>query len=241
MNVLVVDDETNARENIITRLKNLDVELNIIGEASNVSEAREIIDTRSVDIVFLDIEMPGENGFELLKDYNELPFSVVFVTAYNEYAIEAFEHLAQGYLLKPIDNSLLNKVVNKIISNNNNYSDNTILKKLDSLLRESENPRIGIPTEKGMEIINYEDILYLEADSGYSIIYLTDGKIVSSKRLVYFEENLSKRSFIRIHRKYIANTNAIKRYLRSGEITLNNDTKLPVNKASRQRIKDVFL
>ena len=241
MKVLIVDDEANARENLIRRLRKLYPEIVVFEEASSVEMAKRHLVKQAFDIVFLDIEMPGEDGFELLRSYEKVPFAIIFVTAYNEYAVKAFEFLAQGYVLKPVDNQLLKRVVDNIIENKLSSKDQSILKKLDSLINNTDRGRLGIPVEKGVDIIEKSEILYLEASEGYSIIYLANkAKVVSSKRLPFFEDHLEGYRFIRIHRKYIVNFDFVKRFNKVGEIILVNNEVLPVSKAGRALVKDIL-
>lgn len=242
MKVLIVDDEINARENLRLRLSKLDPDVIIIGEASNVNDAYEMIISNPIDLIFLDVEMPGGNGFSLLEKLNSIDFEVVFVTAYSQYAMEAFDHFALGYITKPIDNELLTKAYLKA---KNKQSKKIELEMISRLSREikgfTRSSKLAIPVDSGLQMVDLETIITLESSDGYVLFTLTEGKkIVSSKRMTYFEQNLSNSQFIRIHRSYMVNRDFVESYHKVGFVKLVNGNELPVSRNFRSEVSSIL-
>ncbi|MAP01941.1 MAG: DNA-binding response regulator [Flavobacteriales bacterium] len=210
LRAIIVDDEFNARENLKLLIHEHCPELTIVGLAESAKQAKELISSKKPELVFLDISMPVEDGFSLLNSFKERNFSVVFTTAYNEYAFKAFKADAVDYLEKPICIDDLKKAVAKVIkyhSNNtvnnstvdyNNLSENIQLsKQLD---------KISVPTKNGYLIIDNKDIVNLEASDNYTMIHLIDGsRHLSSKNIKVYEENLDNTIFFRSHKSHIIN------------------------------------
>ena len=242
MKVLIVDDEANARENLRLRLKKIDPSINIVGEAESVAEALQYLSKHDIDLIFLDIEMPVENGFQLLVQVKEISFEVIFVTAYNEYALEAFDHLALAYITKPVDNQLLTKAYNKAKSTLPTQDNQTILNQLANVINHvNQSQKIAIPIESGLKMVELESIIFLEADEGYVRFELKDASsIISSKRLSYFEDNLNPQQFIRVHRSFIVNKNYIDYYHKVGFLKLSNEKEIPVSKNFRTELRQLL-
>ncbi|MBT8234346.1 MAG: response regulator transcription factor [Saprospiraceae bacterium] len=238
MNVLIVDDEENARQNLRLRLLDIDKEICAISEAESIESAKAILDLGEIDVVFLDIEMPEQDGFALLDVYPNIDFEVIFVTAYNEYALKAFEYLALAYITKPIDNEHLSNVYTKVKKLKMPSINQNVINKLSKqlkLLRSSG--KVAVPVEAGFNMIENDDIVLFEASEGYTEIHLRNGtKIVSSKRLKYFESVLDQDIFLRIHRSYIVNVNRIKSYHRVGFVVLENDQEMPVSRNYKSNV-----
>ena len=243
MKVLIVDDEAHARQNLKRRLINLDPKIIIIGEAKGVDEAITILKQNQPDILFLDIEMPDKNGFDLIESLDQISFEVVFVTAYNQYALKAFEQLALAYITKPIDNDLLVKAYEKAKANRSSSHQQDLLKALSAQLSNfNSSGKIAIPVDKGLKMVDVKDIMYAEASEGYSIVWLNDkSKVISSKRLSYYEIELEHLKFYRIHRSYVINVNHVSSYSKAGHAVLSNGITLPVSnnykKGLQQRLK----
>lgn len=183
------------------------------------------------DLVFLDIEMPKYNGLEIVNffDETELNFGIIFTTAYNQYAIQAFKTSALDYLLKPIDVDELKACINRYETKQKTISENII--KANQLMQP--NTKIAIPDGNNLLMIDTKDILYLKADNSYTSIHLNNGKThVTSRFLKNFEDHLKNNSnFFRCHKSYIINLDYIKSYSKSngGTIILNNDFEIPVS------------
>ncbi|WP_272150342.1 LytR/AlgR family response regulator transcription factor [Tenacibaculum aiptasiae] len=236
---VIVDDELNARENLKYLLNAFCKEIEVVSEASNVDEAVEEIKKTKPQLVFLDIEMPRKNGFQLLEEFENVDFQIVFITAYDMYAIKAFEVAAIDYLLKPIDIERLKEAVKKVIKNLGNS--NTNLEVLKSNKKELQ--RIAIPYKTDYAIVNLSDILCIEADRMYSVIYTNnDKKYVVAKKLSYYQKLLcTDNDFARVHRSWIINVNQIETYSKKEkEVKLKTDLKIPISKSYKEYFEELF-
>lgn len=240
---IIIDDEHNARE-FLEKLLNryLPNEFLVLDKCESVDKAIVSIEKNEPELIFLDVEMPNKNGFELLKEMKSRSFDVIFTTAYSEYAIKAIKENALDYLLKPINYIDLLETIKRYKQRleKNTKQDNLkiILNQIDS--GDSNFNKIALPTESGYEIINPNQILYCQADSNYSSVTFINGKkIILSKTLKYIEELLPKTSFHRIHKSYLVNLNHVVRFNKSVDlyVELNNGEQLPL--ASRK--KESFL
>ena len=240
LRVLIVDDEADARENLQLMLAEHAPEVEIAGQAGSAEEARARIQELQPNALFLDIKMPGEDGFGLLASIAELDIPVVFTTAYDEYALKAFKQNALDYLEKPIDHEELERAVKKLqraVGELDNGGSSAIL----ALMKDPASPlssRVAVPGREGLVLLKHDDILYLEANDSYTTIHLRDGKrSVSSKHIRVFEINLNAKSFFRVHKSYIINLAHLKGFSRSegNMAVLENDVMIPV---SRRRLPD---
>ena len=234
LKALIVDDEFNARNNLKILIDEFCPELKIVGLVESAEEARIIIEKEKPDVVFLDIAMPKEDGFSLLKSYENRDFSVVFTTAYNEYALKAFKENAIDYLEKPISIDDLQKAVQKVLKVHGSNEQRTpaeISELVDEAM-EGKNDRISIPTRDGYVIIRNTDIIHLEASDNYTMIYLIDGsRHLSSKNIKVYEENLNQEVFFRTHKSHIINVeHHLKEFSRSeGNMALlTNGINVPI-------------
>jgi two-component system LytT family response regulator len=234
LKALIVDDEFNARNNLKILIDEFCPELQIIGLVESAAEARIIIEKEKPDVVFLDIAMPKEDGFSLLKSYENRDFSVVFTTAYNEFALKAFKENAIDYLEKPISIDDLQKAVQKVMKVHGNSEQRTPaeLSELVNEAMEGKNDRISIPTRDGYIIIRNTDIIHLEASDNYTMIYLIDGsRHLSSKNIKVYEENLNQEVFFRTHKSHIINVeHHLKEFSRSegNMAVLTNGINVPI-------------
>ena len=234
LKALIVDDEFNARNNLKILIDEFCPELKIIGLVESAEEARIIIEKEKPDVVFLDIAMPKEDGFSLLKSYKNRDFSVVFTTAYNEYALKAFKENAIDYLEKPISIDDLQKAVLKVmkVHGSNEQRTPAELSELVDEAMEGKNDRISIPTRDGYVIIRNTDIIHLEASDNYTMIYLIDGsRHLSSKNIKVYEENLNQEVFFRTHKSHIINVeHHLKEFSRSegNMAVLTNGINVPI-------------
>ena len=246
----IIDDETNAREGLTNLLQLLCPEVEICGEAKNVDQGIELIRSQQPNLVFLDIQMPGKTGFDLLTSFEQVNFGVVFTTAYQEYAIKAFRFSAIDYLLKPIDPDELQLAVARAAAQVATVSSQqlTILREhLDSSERatlrqrtQNANQRIALPTAEGIYFVAMTDIIQCESLGSYTKFHLVGSKpIVVSRLLKEYEEILDNYYFFRIHQSNMVNLEHIKRYVKGdgGQVWLSDNTEVEV---SRRR-KDDFL
>lgn len=239
---IIIDDEPSAINVLATLLKKKcreDVE--VIATSSSPFAGKSLIEQLKPDLVFLDIEMPGMTGIDLVSSFSNPGFRVVFVTAHDDYAVEAFQLSAVNYLLKPVGPETVVKTIEKIkedIGRNQNMAGP--LEKLEKLLKlhskENEN-NIGIAMADKIVFIKVSDIIYCEASSAYTNVYLKDDKkMVASKPLGDFELLLMSHKFFRIHHSYLINLNRIKEFLRheGGYVTMENNKQLEVSRRKRQ-------
>lgn len=240
MKAIIVDDEPKARENLQILLQDFVEGVEVVALCQNIAEATEAVKSNSPDVVFLDIQLQRETGFDLLTKLKEINFEVIFTTAYTEYAIKAFKFSAIDYLLKPIDIEELRKAVIKVEKRVNNNMTNRLSQLVQNLKHGTpENFKIALPTLEGLVFVNVQEILYCEASSNYTKIFTSHDKYLVSKTLKEYDELLSDHNFFRIHNSYLININSIKKYVKGdgGYVVLNNNTSLDVSK----RKKEAFL
>jgi two-component system, LytTR family, response regulator len=240
LKALIVDDEPKARENLQILLHDFVEGVEVVGLCENIAEATEAVRAHAPDVVFLDIQLQRETGFDLLTRLKEINFEVIFTTAYTEYAIKAFKFSAIDYLLKPIDIEELRKAVARVEKRVSNNMTGRLTQLVQNLRQGSnENYKIALPTLDGLVFVKISDILYCEASSNYTQIFTTEEKYLVSKTLKEYDDLLSDHNFFRIHNSYLININSIKKYVKGdgGYVVLNNDTSLDVSK----RKKEAFL
>lgn len=243
LNTIIVDDEEFARSSLYFLVQENCENIHISGIAKSVAEARQLLSNHQIDLIFLDIAMPGENGFELIPQAQQHNSHVIFTTAYDQYALRAIKANALDYLLKPIDIDELKSAVEKagkfIALNKKEHNSNERLQNLAANLSDrSEIRKISLPNGQGYSLIDIDDIIHIEADSNYSVFHLANKeKITVSKVLKEYEEILPDQQFVRIHKSSIVNLNYIKEYnSRNGvEVLLKNGEKIAV---SRRRASD---
>lgn len=226
LKAILIDDEERARRLLRILLETHCPQVNIVGDADSVPEAVKLIHRTNPDIVFSDIEMPEYSGFELLKFISDIDFMLVFVTAYQEYAVRAFEVSAVDYLLKPVDIELLKKAVRKAekyLLTEKQASYNIRIKTLKQNLAGEHITRMALPMAEGLMFVESENIMYLIAEGAYTQVVFSDlKKVLVTKKIKYFEENLPP-FFFRSHRSYIVNLNRIRQYIRLGNYIIMDD------------------
>ncbi len=231
---LVIDDEQDNRATLRALLTNYCENVVVVAEAGTVKEGVSQIKALSPDLVFLDIEMPFENGFQLFKYFDTIDFQVIFTTAYDEYAVKAFRFSALDYLLKPINLEELRGALLRVNLNDNNESYNKI--RLQNLEYNLDNSfkKIALPLMDSLLFVDIDEIIYLEADNNYTIFYTTKGKHIISKTLREYEKTLDNSGFFRISRSSLVNMRFIKRYIKNKtpliELTTGEQLKLSITK-----------
>jgi len=232
---IIVDDEYNAREFLEKLLNRYFInKFIVLDKCESVDQAVLAIEKHNPDLIFLDIQMPNKNGFELFKEIKNIDFEVIFTTAHSEFAIDAIKCSALDYLLKPINYIDLVATIKNYDAKQNKVAHLTKLQVLLENLEtgNSEFNKIAIPTENGFELIKPNSILYCEADGNYCKLHLLNGKsLIVSKTLKHIEELLPKAIFFRIHKTYLVNLNYAVRFNKTNEllVELNNGQKLPVS------------
>ena len=218
LKALLVDDEVNNSENLQFLLQHDCEGIEVSGKANNATEAREWLAHHNADVVFLDINMPGENGFQFLSSLTSINFKVIFVTAYDEYALQAIKASALDYILKPVNIDELQSAVAKLKQSLTNpvvaeQNHQMLENLLQSVNKKTPPNKIALPHLGGINFIEVDDIVSLQADSNYTIIHKKDmQKLVITKTLKDFEELLDQTQFARIHKSYIVNLKYIKEY-----------------------------
>lgn len=240
---LVIEDEELSQQGLLKLLENFS-EIDVIGTADNGIEAVEKINELRPDLIFLDIQMPGKTGFEVLQDIDYLPI-VIFTTAYDEYALKAFETNSIDYLLKPIEDDRLAKAIDKLKKITNN-TDDPFENKINNLLEQLQNQqgtlsRIHIKVGDEVLFVNLKDTFYFKADNKYTSIFTFDDEYILNDSLASLEERLPD-NFIRIHRGYIINMDhlkKLKKWFGGKYIAVLNDknkTEVPVSRSCKDKL-----
>lgn len=240
LKTIIVEDEAISREVLRNYISKYCPNVQLVGEASNIEEGYELIQKHELDLVFLDVEMPFGNAFDLLEKVENKTFEIVFVTAYDHYAIEALNNQATYYLLKPISIDELIKAVNLVaeIKEKENELENSVLKPKT----KSAAGKITIPQQDGFEVVNIKDVLFCKADDNYTEIYFENTKKLVSKTLKYFEDTLKENSFARVHKSYLVNVNEITKYKKGkgGSVVLSNGKEIMVSSSKKANLLSYF-
>jgi two-component system LytT family response regulator len=238
---IIVDDELNARSLLRNFIEDHCPEIEIIADAEDVKSAVKIINKNQVDLVFLDVEMPNENGFALFDYFNKPTFETIFCTAYSQYAIKAFEVSAVDYILKPIGISKLKEAVEKVVLKRALNLPQTNIGILKENLQENKIKKIGVHIGDGIVFMDLNDILYFEADGSYTTIHHKNGKDLAVKKIKHFEDLLSSDTrFFRIHRSYFVNITLIKKYSKKDGLSVSYDDKilLPISREKKEEFEE---
>lgn len=239
---IIVDDEENARNLLKQMLTEFCQEVAIVGEAYDVPSAVRVINELHPDLIFLDVEMPNFNGFELFEFFSEIKFQVVFTTAYADYAIRAFEVSSTDYLLKPISAAKLKKAVDKCIRVHGQYTNQTQNTLLKSVF-QGDFSKIALPVSDGMLFAEVDDIAYCRADEKYAHVFLKEGKkIFTSRSLKEYETLLPSPPFFRVNRSYLINVNCMKQFVRKdgGFIIMLDGEEIPLSKDRRDSFLEII-
>lgn len=240
LKVIIVEDEANSREILRNYIAKYCPQLNVMGEAASSIEALALIKKEQPDLVFLDVEMPFGNGFDLLEKFPDREFETIFVTAYDHYAKDALNSHAAYYLMKPIAIDELIKGVEHVVEIKEREQ------KLDGQILNTASKgvegKITLPQQDGFQILNISDILYCKADDNYTEIYLVNKKILVSKTLKYFEEALSSFSFARVHKSYLVNMNEVVKYRKGkgGSVVISNGKEVLVSASKKKEFLSYF-
>lgn len=236
---LIVDDERPARTTLSQFIKDYLPQINVVHEAESVRQALEVLSKETIDIVFLDIQMPNSNGFELIKFLSKTEQHVIFVTAFSNYTYQAIKASAVDYLMKPLMIEELIEAATKtfqridIARAAKTTVDNHRMLKLLENLSVPQSKTINISHSSGFEVVNLDDVLYLEASKSYTILHLADQReIVASRNIAYFEPQFEEPQFFRIHKSYIINWNRLTGYsaVDGHHAVIEGGKQLPVSK-----------
>ena len=240
MNILIVDDERNSQLALQQVIEEYCPNAKIIGMASSITDAYSIIKKQKPDLLFLDIEMPGGTGFDLLEKFQTIPFEVIFVTGYDKYAINAIKFSCLDYILKPFAIQEIVDAVQKVkVANQEVGFEHKIDNLINNLNSSSlQSNKIGLPTQFGLEFVAVNSIIRLEANGPYTTIYLVKQKpILCTRILKDFEAMLEGySSFIRVHRKYMINLDYIKKYHKGegGYVVMMDGSDVDVSRRKKE-------
>lgn len=244
MKAVIIDDEPNAVELLILRLAQCCPQVEVAEGCTSSVKGVAAIRRHQPDVVFLDIEMPQMNGFQVLEAVEDLSFALIFVTAYDRFALKAFKYSAIDYLLKPIDTQELTRAVKRVEKQLPTQKEQ--VQHLKAQLGQLGKPlpgKIALPYQNGVTFVELKDVIYCESDSSYTTFHLTDGKhYLVTKPLREIQEMLEERGFLRIHRQYIINLDHIKKFFK-GEgsyLVLTNGQSIPVSRQHRERLIEQF-
>jgi two-component system LytT family response regulator len=243
LKAILIDDEPRGLSSMQKLLQINCPEVKVIGSFTDADDAIEMVKKLHPNLIFLDIAMPVKNGFELLKELNALDFEVIFVTAHNQFMIEAFHFSAIDYLLKPVEDNLLIDAVNRARRRIEEKSGSKNIETFLHNLKQNQSPhkmRLCIPSLKGFQVIDLDDILYAESSGNYTNLhFLNKPMACTSKPLHEYEKLLEDASFVRIHKSILVNMLHVKEYLRGegGSVLLSNGKEIEVSR----RKKDVFI
>jgi two-component system LytT family response regulator len=240
----LIDDETHCRESLSIQLEKYCPQVQLLAQCSSAAQGLQAIAQYQPDVVFLDVEMPQMNGFEMLQQLSSISFEVIFTTVYDASAIKALRLRAWDYLLKPIDKDELKKAVAKVCRKR----DHNLTVQLDNLLEKLGNKRvalhkIALPTFDGFELVSIDHILHCQADSNYTHIVLKESrKILVSRTLKEIEELLEGHAFLRVHHSHLINLNEIVRYVRGegGYVVMSDNTPITVSRSHKEALLKIL-
>jgi len=233
---ILIDDEHKAIEILKNKIERMCPTIEIIGATQNPEEGLQLLTELQPQLLFLDVAMPEMSGFDLLKKIENPTFEIIFVTAFDHYAIEAINHCAIGYLVKPVDNQDLIVAVNKAVSN---IEEKTALEKNKLLIenlgvQKFQKKKIVIPSQEGLEFVKIKNIIHCEGVDGYTKIYFVNKKpMLSSNSIGHFNKILKNQEFYLVHKSHLINLNHIEKYLNEGYVILSQNAKIPVSRNRR--------
>lgn len=240
MKTLIVEDKAYIRKGLLSLLEIVDADIQVIGECESVKEALVVANACKPELIFLDINLTDGNAFDFLDQTEHLSFKIIFITAYEEYALKALKIGAVDYLLKPVDLEELRTALHKIAElpiTKQKQQINTVKR-----LWNKEGQKLILSMHDSFQVIDLEELMYCESDKGYTTFYSSDGKKhMVSKTLKAFEVQLSESNFIRPHQSFMVNLKFIDKYDKSGEIHLKNGKRIPVSSRRKETFLAAFL
>lgn len=248
ISALIIDDEENSREALKGKLKLFCPEISSIYEAADVSSSMDSIRTHQPDVIFLDVKLAGESGFEILekmeKEGEHINGEIIFTTAHDEYALQAIKFSALDYLLKPIDAEELVRSIRKVEEKHSSGERGDLNVLLENFRGGNQMPKkIVIPSSDGMHILKISDIIRCESSSNYTQFFLTTGKmLLASKTLKEFDNMLNGFNFERIHKSHLVNMNYVKKYVQAdgGYVVMEDDSRVPVANRKKEQLLNLL-
>ncbi len=230
---LIVEDELYIRKGLISMIESLDKNIDIIGECESVKEAVTVTKACKPDLIFLDINLKDGIAFDFLEQVKELSFQVIFITAYDQYALKAIKNGALDYILKPVDIEELEQAIDKVKDVSENRQEH--LKIVKEQLTENKKEHIVLRLQEGYQIIRFDTLMYCQSDKGYTTFYLENKKsYIASKPIKEFEEQLPQEMFIRTHQSYVVNLRFIDKFDKTGYVFLKSGNRIPVSTRKRE-------
>lgn len=243
MRAIIVDDEPDGAS-ILNKMLTLNCkDVEVVATCTNAEEGRQQAEALNPDLIFLDIQMPGKTGFEMLQEMDTRPFEVIFVTAHNQYLLKALQFSAADYLLKPVDEDRLIEAIQRAERKRQQKGDNSNMETLLYNLEKTGFPnemKLCIPTLKGFVVLKLADIIVCEAEKNYTIFHVHGKRpLIASRPLLEYEKILEGTSFLRVHRTYLVNLQHISEYQRGegGVVIMSNGAEIEISR----RKKEVFL
>jgi len=253
---IIIDDEEKSRKLLSSLLNEHCSDIEVLALADSAEAGYQAINKYNPELVFLDIVMPMENGFSLLERLEQVDFEIIFTTAYDQYAIKAIRFSALDYLLKPINIDELKQAVDKVIEKLSGKDENRVDQRLEVFLEnvnaQTMERKIGIPTQSGIDFVQIKNIVLIQAEGNYSLIYLrnTKNQEIVSRTLKEFDDLLKEYNFFRVHRTYLINLAHVVKYSRTnqsaesdgdgGSVILSNTMHIPVSRDKRKYLINRF-
>lgn len=245
LTAILVDDEPNGLENLSLLLQEFCPDVLVLATAATLLDAEAAIRSHQPDLLFLDIQIGSQTIFEMLGKLDRIDFEIIFVTAYDHFALKAIEFMALDYLLKPIEIPKLLKAVDKARSSASERSIGTHLQQLMLNLKNlnSDQHKIAFATSEGYELVYVSSLLYIQADGSYSHIHFKDGSTITvSRHLKFYERLLEEYGFLRIHQSALVSLRYIQKVARSegGYVEMEDGKRLPISKTKRQELESAI-
>jgi two-component system LytT family response regulator len=238
---LIIDDEKKNRDSLQKLLKQNCPDVRILDEADSVAKALQAIRKHQPQLVFLDIEMPGQTGFDLLRQLNKIDFKIIFVTAHSHYAIRAIKFSAVDYLLKPIDSTDLIQAVEKAmmeIGINHHLQNKGLLENIDA----GSKHKLAVPVKDGLVFLIPDEIIRLEADGTYTHIFISGAKFTATKNIKEYEDILTEQHFFRSHKSHLINLRHVKRFSREDGyfVQMSDSSRAEVSRRKQEEFIEVM-
>lgn len=235
LKTLIVEDEIYIRKGLISMISSINNEnISLIGECGTVKDAVAVANACNPDLIFLDINLTDGTGLDFLEQTQNLNYQVIFITAYEQYAIQAIKNGALDYILKPVDIEELENAIEKAVNSTQNIQQEQ-LQVVKNQLINNKKDRLVLRLHDGFQVINFESLMYCKSDKGYTTFYLSGGKsYMASKPIKEFESNLPESTFLRTHQSYVVNLSYVDKYDKNGYIFLRSGEKIPVSTRKKE-------
>ena len=244
LKTLIVDDEQASRTTLRNFLQQYCPQVQVLAEAANITEAKALIEQHDPNLVFLDVEMPFGNGFDLLESLPSVGFKVVFVTAFSHYALRAIQYSAAHYILKPVDIDELVEAVARVSDGGDSYPDSTQVLLANIKTTQKQKTKVVLPIINGFEVVEAEEIIFCQAEENFTRFYLASGReVLICRTLKYYQEVLQPLDFLRVHKSYLINLQHVRKYRkgRGGDVTMANGMELPVSPTQKDALMRYYM